>query len=264
MTTPIMHLDCDGFANAFADYLEGDASEAVRVAVESHAVSCESCRELLGDVNRIRAEAGALPALQPSRDLWSGIAERIDTRVIAIDPARQAVAPPGRRTWFIPAVAAAGLVALTAGITHFWTRAVLTAPAAQVAAAAPMATGEPTAQIVSTATERPFDTTVALASRRTGANGQVSAMTTMGSEERLYDDEIAKLRRIMQARHNDLDPKTVQVLQQSMAVIDSAIRQSRAALASDPASGFLAAQLNRSLENKVELLRTAVSLPARS
>jgi hypothetical protein len=86
----------------------------------------------------------------------------------------------------------------------------------------------------------------------------------MGSEEQIFDGEIAKLRRILQTRRGDLDPKTVTVLQQSMAVIDSAITQSRAALAHDPASGFLAAQLNRSLENKVQLLRTAVSLPARS
>ena len=46
-----------------------------------------------------------------------------------------------------------------------------------------------------------------------------------------------------------------------MAVIDSAIAQSRAALAKDPASGFLATELNRSLEKKVELLRTATLLP---
>ena len=51
------------------------------------------------------------------------------------------------------------------------------------------------------------------------------------------------------------------MLEQSIAVIDSAIAQSRAALAKDPASGFLATQLNQSLEKKVELLRTAALLP---
>ena len=54
------------------------------------------------------------------------------------------------------------------------------------------------------------------------------------------------------------------VLEQSIAAIDSAIAQSRAALAKDPASGFLASQLNHSLEKKVELLRTAALLPART
>jgi hypothetical protein len=80
----------------------------------------------------------------------------------------------------------------------------------------------------------------------------------------VYDQEIIKLRRIVKERRSDLDPRTISVLEQSIAVIDSAIAQSRAALAKDPASGFLATQLNHSLEKKVELLRTAALLPART
>ncbi len=82
--------------------------------------------------------------------------------------------------------------------------------------------------------------------------------------EPVYDREIVKLRAIMRDRRSQLDPRTVAVLEQSIAVIDSAIAQSRAALAQDPASGFLATQLNHSLEKKVELLRTAALLPART
>ena len=38
-----MPLDCDGFAAALADYLEGDAPDAVRTAVEAHAEDCAEC-----------------------------------------------------------------------------------------------------------------------------------------------------------------------------------------------------------------------------
>ena len=76
--------------------------------------------------------------------------------------------------------------------------------------------------------------------------------------------EFLELRRIVKTRRSQLDPKTVAVLEQSIAVIDSAIAQSRSALSKDPASGFLATQLNHSLEKKVELLRTAALLPART
>ena len=86
----------------------------------------------------------------------------------------------------------------------------------------------------------------------------------MRSTEPMYDREIQKLRQIMKTRRAQLDPKTITVLEQSIAVIDSAIAQSRSALAKDPASGFLANQLNHSLEKKVELLRTAAMLPART
>ena len=47
-------------------------------------------------------------------------------------------------------------------------------------------------------------------------------------------------------------------------MIEQAIFQSRQALAADPASGFLRDQLNKQLDRKVEVLRTAALLPARS
>ena len=82
MTTPIMNLDCDGFAEALADYLEGDAPDGLRSAVEAHAGSCADCRQLLAELKDITVGAAALPQLAPSRDLWAGISERIDARVL--------------------------------------------------------------------------------------------------------------------------------------------------------------------------------------
>ena len=273
MTTPTMHLNCDGFAGALAEYLEGDAAESVRSAVEAHAQSCAACGEILSDIHAIRDEAAALPALTPSRDLWSGIAERIDARVIPMEAPRTVRGLPRRRAWLLPAAAAAALVIATAGITHVLTRASLTgvtaAPRriATVAAARPAApVAEPTAEFISTATGRATP-----AKRRTttvtpSAPGArlVSAKPAMDAADPVFAGEIVKLRRIVRERRAQLDPRTVAVLEQSIAVIDSAIAQSRAALAHDPASGFLATQLNHSLEKKVELLRTAALLPSRT
>ena len=269
MTTPAMYLDCDGFAGALADYLEGDASEGIRSAVEAHANSCAACQQLLDDLNAVRTEAAALPQLTPSRDLWTGIAERIDTRVIPMDIPRVA---PGlaRRTWFRPAVAAAALVAVTAGMTYYITRASLapssttTRQVASVPATLP-AVAEPTASITSTATEAPATPKAAARSTPAAPVARlVSAEPAMDAADPVFATEIRKLRKIVRERRSQLDPKTVAVVEQSIAVIDSAIAQSRAALAKDPASGFLASQLNHSLEKKVELLRTAALLPART
>lgn len=280
MTTPIMHLDCDGFADALADYLEGDASENVRAAVETHAASCPACAQLLADLRDISTSAAALPLLTPSRDLWSGVAERIDAPVIPLD-APLATRTIARRTWLRPALAAAALVGITAGVTHFATRAALSVPAAtQTVAAAPKAASPlPTvvasnATISSTATERPAEPSVAPASSRRGAPSSARrssvparlASTVPGADvaDPVFNSEISKLRQIVKERRSQLDPKTVAVLEQSIAVMDSAIAQSRAALKKDPASGFLATQLNHSLEKKVELLRTAALLPSRT
>jgi hypothetical protein len=277
MTTPIMNMDCDGFADALADYLEGDASDGVRSAVEAHASSCAACQQLLSDLTTIRTEAEALPLLAPSRDLWTGIAERIDARVIPMEAPQIARDIPRRRQWLRPAVAAAALVVVTAGITHVLTRASISGtPPVQVAVTrlptrqTPEPVGDATATIASTATERP-DTSapvkrppVKSPATASSAVHLVSAKPAMDAADPVFASEISKLRRIVRDRRSQLDPKTVAVLEQSIAVIDSAIAQSRAALAKDPASGFLATQLNHSLEKKVELLRTAALLPSRT
>ena len=282
MTTPIMHLDCDGFADALADYLEGDASESVRSAVDAHAASCTSCAQLLADLRGISTEAVALPVLTPSRDLWGGIAERIDARVIPLD-APVAARVVARRTWLRPALAAAALVGVTAGITYYATRASMsssvvppvasaipTQSAPVVVASAPA----PTPTIASTATERPGERAVTPVSSRRAtvpterrARASVRLVSTAPEADvadPVFRSEISKLRQIVRERRSQLDPKTIAVLEQSIAVMDSAIAQSRAALRKDPASGFLATQLNHSLEKKVELLRTAALLPSRT
>ena len=261
MSTPITNLDCEGFALALAEYLEPDAPEMVRAAVDSHAAQCDACRALLADLTDIRTQAAALPRLTPSHDLWSGIAERIDAPVIPMGVPSRA----GRigRTWRTPAIAAAALVVITAGLTHVLTRAyfVTPAPAGRVATATPVAPATPAplvpnAVITSTATEEPPS------ARASAASHVRLASRVTESGEPVLDNEISKLRRIVSERRSQLDPRTIAILEQSMAVIDSAIAQSRAALAKDPASGFLATELNRSLEKKVELLRTATLLPA--
>ena len=267
MTTPIMHLDCDGVANVLADYLEDGAPDGVRASVEAHAGSCAACRQLLADLGAITSEAAALPPLVPSRDLWAGIAERIEAPVLSME---SPVARVARRAWLRPALAAAALVGVTAGVTHYLTRASRFLPAASqqaiVRPAAPAvvaaAVPEPTGRIASTVTESPA-TPAARASAAPVIARLASADRVTDAADPVFATEITKLRQIVRERRAQLDPRTVAVLEQSIAVMDSAIAQSRAALAHDPASGFLATQLNHSLEKKVELLRTAALLPTR-
>lgn len=291
MNTRMTDMACADFADKLADYLERELSVAGRDAMHAHAATCAGCGQLLSELEALRVDAAALPLLEPSRDLWTGIAERIDARVLPLDASRAARATTVRRTWRHPAVAAAALVLVTAGVTHLWTRysyerpTVGLVPAGQVAAApepaAPVEDSNVTPPTPTATTSEPASRRVASAVPRSGARpaasrpaeraGAVLVSRTpnaghiMQTEvEPVYDREIVKLRAIMRDRRSQLDPSTIAVLEQSLAVIDSAIAQSRAALARDPASGFLATQLNHSLEKKVELLRTAALLPART
>jgi hypothetical protein len=70
------------------------------------------------------------------------------------------------------------------------------------------------------------------------------------------------LQAIVSQRKTQLDSSTVAVIERNLQIIDAAIEQSRAALAKDPASIMLSQQLSHALDKKVELLRTAVMLPA--
>jgi hypothetical protein len=291
MMAMTMPLSCDEFAAKLADYLDGDLPDAVRGAMDAHASSCAECGALLSELETIRLEAAALPLLEPSRDLWTGIAERIDARVLPLESPRAARIAAMRRSWGRPAVAAAALVLITAGVTHVWTRRSYEArPMARDSFQTPASARDSVRQVavapvVVEPTPAPVSAAPAPRSARSGeraaprpsavmpAAPQTGILVSRSSNagrimtsqvEPVYDREIVKLRAIVRERRSQLDPKTIAVLEQSIAVIDSAIAQSRAALAKDPASGFLATQLNHSLETKVELLRTAALLPART
>lgn len=276
-------MTCDGFAEQLANYLEEELPEAARLELESHAASCTACGGLLADLDAIRRQAATLPALEPSRDLWAGVAARIAAPVVPLDAPRPSRVTTTHRSWMRPSVAAAALILITAGVTHVLTRvSYAPAPVAPVGVGPRVAPGATTpdrrasdlgAPIVGTASAGTEPGTgpvapAATAVRSGGPTGTpatlASAVPTMQSTQPLYDREIAALRAIVRDRRSTLDSGTVAVLERSIAVIDTAIAQSRAALARDPASGFLATQLNQSLEQKVELLRTAAMLPSRT
>ncbi len=140
---------CDDFSEQLAGYLERDTSRDVNTAVESHAARCGACAALLQELAAITSEAAALPELTPARDLWEGIAARIDAPVIPIATAsvRRAAtaarAGGARRWWAHPALAAAALVGITAGVTYYMTKESIERPiAAPAIAQAPTVGGE--------------------------------------------------------------------------------------------------------------------------
>jgi len=76
--------------------------------------------------------------------------------------------------------------------------------------------------------------------------------------------EIVQLQSVLKQRRSQLDPSTIKVVEDNLALIDAAVKQARAALMRDPASGFLTERLDNALQKKVELLRTVALLPSRS
>jgi anti-sigma-K factor RskA len=79
-----------------------------------------------------------------------------------------------------------------------------------------------------------------------------------------YVNASAELLRALDAERTRLSPATVATLERNLAVIDAAIAESRAALATDPGNRDLAALLWASYRQKVALLQQATRLVERS
>jgi anti-sigma factor RsiW len=273
-------MDCAEFDDRLADYLEGTLDAADQRAVETHLASCVRCAALVRDLEDIRANAARLPELTPSTDLWSGIARRIEARVVplAAHPTRNAPARRPSDRVRMAAIAAA-LVAVTAGVTYTLTiaggasRATTQTAANSSSIIAPDSTSRSVrpdstlpqsvlAQTAPTATP-PVDVAGADSQPRAGERPSTQSVLNVPATV-TYSREIDRLRTIFARNRSQLDPRTAAIIEANLKVIDEAIAQSKAALAQDPASRFLSNQLNSALDKKLELLRTAALLPSRT
>ena len=253
------HMTCDQFSDLLSAYLERDVDDTTRAEMEAHAARCRECGALLADLREVQTRAGNLPELTPSRDLWSGIAARIETPVIDLSSGQHPAVKRRwtQRRWVRPGVAAAALVLITAGVTHVMTRRAY-APAASTASGNDsMMVARVPAETAAAPDASPKNPNTNEAARaRFAANKARSA-------EQTYDQEIGRLRAIVEQRRTQLDTTTLKVIEHNLVVIDSAITQCKAALRRDPASRFLTESLNDALDTKIELLRTAAMLPPR-
>jgi hypothetical protein len=227
-----------------------------------------------------------LDGFVPAHDLWPAIESRISARVIPITavPARSR-----RNTGWLPMlIAASALVAGSAGITYVLTTRAASQGASPATVATTVATSGAPAQTSSpgAATDsqhvpqvvapRQNETAVAHNDVRTGDGEQpevaqhrattqlASHPSATGNDEMrsTYAAEIATLHAALEARRSQLNPATVETIEQNLTVIDNALRQSREALAKDPNSRLLNDQLDRTLAKKTGLLRAAALLPA--
>ncbi len=228
--------------------VDGIIARDVRPQVEAHLQGCAGCRGLLADLRRAREAARALPKIAAPESLWPKV--RAALAVESGRPSRLATTPapgePGtgttRRTvlWFLPrrpalatglATAAVFVLAVSAGV-FMMSRRAATPPAAASTTTASAAAGQ----------------------------GAASVEAELDLADQHYQKAIAALEQAAKDGQTALDPQTAAVLQKNMGVVDQAIRESRAALRSEPASEAAQATLFEALQRKVGLLRDTIAL----
>ena len=124
-------MTCDEARDRMDDYVDGALDEAAFQEMELHVATCAECRTEERSLRALLAHAAALPAdMAPRRDLWAGIAERLDE------------APPwwrrpgSRAGWGAGLAAAAGVVLALSAALHGPGRGGRPSPGASLAPAA--------------------------------------------------------------------------------------------------------------------------------
>jgi hypothetical protein len=276
-------LTCAECDELLPEYFEGRLSALHHNLVDAHAAGCVRCQGLIRDIEAIRVEAAALPELAPSRDLWKGIEGRIQPAVVSIDRRRGS---PGWSSRVV-GLAAAALVVVSSSVTYLVTAGIgrggerpariaeqpgntpVKASTGEIGSPAGSATLDPLspgmqAKAPDARAARQPEVMRNGGTPTTRASLASTTSAAASPAELILAPEITNLQQLLNERRQQLDPSTVKVVEDNLKIIDAAIEQAKAALARDPASGFLTSQVDDALQKKVQLLRTVALLPSRS
>jgi len=229
----------DPWMDRLSDYLDGGLAPDEASPIEAHLAGCQECRAVLAELERVVAVASQLEDREPAADLWPGILGSIREAPAAASHGvltlKTRTEPAGRRFSFsMPQLLAAALATMMISGTAVWMtmRTQLDAGPTTVAV-------------------QPVVPDASL--------GSESAVLISNVEEE-YGQAIRELQREFAARKDQLDPETVRVVEESLRVIDDAIAEARAAVARDPANGYLYRHLDSTMMKKVDLLRRAAGV----
>ena len=225
-----------------SEYIDGDLSAAENAACAAHLEECAECREVVAELRDVLSVAQGAVDRVPDANLWPGVLSRIAggssaSNVIAF--AAPTSHAPRRIVFTLPqlALAASLLIAVSAGVAYL----------AAGRAMSPSVAPEHTIQ----AQAEPLLPASASVERADFADAQ-------------YDQAVTDLEKTLVDMRDELDPRTVVVIERNLAAIDQAIREARAALDADPANTFLNSHLVDSRRKKLELLRRATMIHSTS
>lgn len=238
-----------------SEYIDDELTPAARAAVDAHLSACAECAALVADLRAVVSAARSVGEEPPTWDLWPGIARRLAPR----SRGPQVVAIESRRarhfSFSIPQLAAASIaVALvSAGAVWFAIRdgaGTLGPTASAPGSEEPITEGmeEP----IRGAAEDPVAGIEEPATGVTVADGP----EPVGTFE--YEAAVADLERLLDQAA--LDPELRRAIDENLAVIDQAIRQTREALEEDPDDVYLNTHLASTMQRKIDVLQGAARL----
>ncbi len=222
MSIKTMHPDgCRAAEPLLDDLVDGRLTAADQRRVEAHVAGCDDCSSRLASLTELLRQVDALPrSLPPASDLWSGIEPRLVQRSVP----RPAVA--GRSYWLRQAAAAVAFMALGAGLSQILVPGGLWQPGAPMAAVA----GDAAPDVESRGVDFAF-----------------AEADFLRAKEALWS--------AVYTSRDTASPATHEVVERNLGIIAGAIRELRAALASDPGNQQLEGMLLAQHRTEIDLLR---------
>lgn len=218
-----------------SDYIDDELAADERQLVEDHLDACPECARAAAELRAIAARAAQLTPIPPSRDLWEGIEARIAAPPAVTNRRRFSFTVPQLLAASVALAVLSGAAALRLRPAHYAAEAVV----GQSASPSPRATGVERAAIDLTP-ERSVDAALL--------------------DDAAYDRLVADLERTLEKGRGALDPSTIAVVEENLAIIDQAAQEARQALREDPANAYLNGHVAQTRQRKIDLLRQATAL----
>lgn len=207
------------------ELLSGSLPEEHALRIRRHLERCSACREEAEALGALVASLGKLPReVRPGRDLRADMWRRIDEEEHGLQATPDSARNPARRSAapFRFSLAAAALV-------------LVAVTAAIAIAISGMSEGE----------EQSID----------------AAVPALRVAEQRYEAASSELEALLDEQRDLLAPATREVLERSLAAIDAAVAEARAALSVDPGNAMLAHMLMVVYDKKLDILRAATQAP---
>jgi len=230
------------------DYVDDRLDTKAIALIDKHLARCADCSDELASLRALVAATASLDkSVLPTDDIWADLEARINERKSVVlrsaEPGESIASAEAERrphrwrngAWL--AAAAVVLMALSSAVT-----AIVLRP-----------TGT---QIV----KQPLDSSSTVPSRDPAPVLPASFRLAEGQ----YTQTIDELRLAVDAQRAHLNPETVRTVDRSLAVVDSAIAEARAALLADPSNRTLVDLLSASYQRKLDLLRRTSELSSRT
>lgn len=217
----------DKWTDRLSEYLDDELRQPEREALEAHLPECRDCQVTLQQLRAVVVRAGQVLDAPPANDLWAGIEQRIKAPIARFQNPRL----PKRIAFSVPQLLAASIVLmmLSAGSVYL-----LLARKDQHR----------------------------LAGGRPAAATAQSAKPVMNTAH--YNSAIAELEAALEAQRSRLDTATVRIIESNMRAIDAAIGEAQTALGRDPSNTYLNHYLDATMQRKIQLLRRAAGIRART